>query len=230
MSNWQWSDYSTAIFDAFDHSDSNIIIQACPGSGKTTNAEELCRLAPPDKHVTALAFNVSIAKELSQKLPERINCRTVNSFGHSVLWENERPKFDKNKLYSLVRDHFPDYKTQRGGLDSRAYELVRATNMLRTLCLPNTDMGNDDFHAMLSLYGIDCYPGLLEDSIKLVDYADDRTDIVDYADQIRLPLIYNMSLPPVDIVIVDEAQDLNPLQLELLALLNCRYVFVGDTI
>ena len=51
----EWSHYSNALFDTYLHSDKNIIVQACPGAGKTTNIKHMWGLN--DKKALYLVFN-----------------------------------------------------------------------------------------------------------------------------------------------------------------------------
>ena len=55
--------------------------------------------------------------------------------------------------------------------------------------------------------------------------------LVDFTDQIWLPLYLNLDMPQFDFVFIDEAQDLNVCQRELVLNLRApggRYLFVGD--
>ena len=45
----------------------NIVVQACPGSGKTTTILQLLNYTPSYRKVILLAFNKSIVEELNEK-------------------------------------------------------------------------------------------------------------------------------------------------------------------
>ena len=64
-----WSSYQLDIFNKIENGNSNIVVNAVAGSGKTTTIVEACkRLNKPSEKVQFLAFNKSIATELKTKL------------------------------------------------------------------------------------------------------------------------------------------------------------------
>ena len=53
--------------------------------------------------------------------------------------------------------------------------------------------------------------------------------VIDFDDQLFLPVYDRMTIPKYDWVFVDESQDMNPLQIELLSRCGANMVTVGDT-
>ena len=58
-----WSRYQEDIFDAVESTNDNLLVNACPGSGKTTTIREIWNRLPEDESVIYLAFNKAIVEE-----------------------------------------------------------------------------------------------------------------------------------------------------------------------
>jgi len=80
------SPYQVAIFDHIGSnielvqgsSPTNLVVQASPGSGKTTTIVAAARLIPEGMTAQFLAFNRHIALELKDRLPKGVETRTLN--------------------------------------------------------------------------------------------------------------------------------------------------------
>ena len=79
-----WSDYSKAIFAAYQEGKGNILVKACPGAGKTTNIEALWGM--DDKPTAYLVFNKHNEVEARSKLPEKegSGIHTLNGLGATM--------------------------------------------------------------------------------------------------------------------------------------------------
>lgn len=78
----QWSQYQKEIFDAIEHTNDSLIIEAVAGSGKTTTIVEAINHVPGDKSVVFLAFNKSIADELRRRVTApNASCKTLHALG-----------------------------------------------------------------------------------------------------------------------------------------------------
>jgi len=84
MKKLQYSDEQLAIKAAGQDSTDNLLITALAGAAKSTTLELLAN-SVPQRTVIALAFNKKIADEMREKLPRRIEVRTMNALGHR-LW------------------------------------------------------------------------------------------------------------------------------------------------
>jgi DNA helicase-2/ATP-dependent DNA helicase PcrA len=74
-----------AIYNEVENSDTNIVIRARAGSGKTTTLVNLSKRLPKGKSITFLAFNKHIQLELKSKLPSNIFVYTSHGLGYSAI-------------------------------------------------------------------------------------------------------------------------------------------------
>ena len=85
MSEFKPSSKQQDIFNTWNDADNNILINAGPGSGKTTTLLELVKKVNPQKSALFLAFNKSIQNEIQDKLKgsNLTNCKaqTMHSLG-----------------------------------------------------------------------------------------------------------------------------------------------------
>ena len=85
-----------------------------------------------------------------------------------------------------------------------------------------------EFEDMLDLHDMEEYEGMYEHAKLVLSLSDRMTHVIDFNDQIRFPVIYNLSMPQIDNILCDEVQDFSSMQAELIHKLKGRYVLVGD--
>lgn len=231
----QWSTYQEAIFGFIENSSQNLIIQAVAGSGKTTTLEEVAkRLRSPG---LAIAFNKSIQKTLEERFPPSFDTRTFNSLGHRAFSKflGERLQLEKNKVYDIVRE-----------LDVSDEDFMPVVQMIecckRSGVVPQGARGStksfltdsaEDLDDIRDRFDIDILPPLYRQVrlglAKSIDLAFDG--IIDFVDQIYMPVCWRCAFDRYPVVIVDEAQDLDPLQRDMLhrsLKRNGRIIAAGD--
>lgn len=233
----QWSHYSQRLFEEFTTTDHNIIVQACPGAGKTTNIKHLWTL--DDKAALYLVFNKHNQLEAEANMPQKQGSavKTLNGLGASILYNNfGRSNLDKNKVNNIVRDMLrkPQGYSKHGRYhqskdqQEREWSLIKAVSKAKMLALSG-DFTLAEYEQMISTYDMDEYSGMYDHVVQCLQISDSKQDVIDFDDQIRFPAIYDLHMPQFHNVLVDEAQDLSPIQAQLVSkLLAQRYVFVGD--
>lgn len=231
----QWSHYSTALFDTWRSTDKNIIVQACPGSGKTTNLVHMCNeVINPKQHTAYLAFGKDMVKEAKAKLPIRMerDILTLNGLGHRAIMsafgtikmdiEDKLPK-----VYRLAMD-----AVKQGRLEARIAYHERVSNVSKAVGLMKINIGLEQdeilFLAMCDDRDIDVYPNMFNDCVRILVASDDEKKVIDFNDQLRFPIIYNLPLPQYDNGVIDESQDLSTIQRLMLSRIHARFCFVGD--
>ena len=242
----EYSDYQLDIFDAVEHGDDNIAINAVAGSGKTTTIVAACkRLNASERDVIFLAFNKLIVEELKTKLKDYAYVSTLHSFGFSILkrlynqpkygmyikvddWKYQ--KYVKDNAFSLSNIITPDTDAAKVfgfacNVD-KLYTLARINlieynendlSQLRNLC---------DEHNLLTLFDeVEVCNELLKTAYRM---PKDLT--IDFTDMIVLPLFHKDMIPTYKYVFIDECQDLSRAQRELMlcAAKNGRFIAVGD--
>lgn len=238
----EWSERQKVIFDVYEKTNKNIVVEATAGSGKTTTIVELCKRTPIYKKCFFSAFNKSIAEELSSRLPERIDVSTFHSKGLKTLLKNFRFKLkvNENKCFKigkqiLTLDDVPE-KQQLKYL----FDLQIIWNSIRLGLLvayeqdiPNICIEKDlDFKSRM----IEDIRNIEEEWLKRAKFINNGRDFeVDFTDMLYLPyiLLKSEDFSKYDVVVVDECQDLCALQKELIfnyiKPLGGRLVCVGDS-
>lgn len=225
-------------------SDESLIITALAGAAKTTT---LCLLAKKLPVVPTLccAFNKRIADEMAKRMPSHIQCSTMNSLGHRAWGAKlgRRLIVETDKGYNIVNELMttlgPDAKKKMGEGFSSLLRMVRLAKskgyvpdkfnvkgMGHSLC--DLDEFLDDIGGDLEVEPdddfIDWFEHCLERSITMA-----YEGRIDYDDQIYMSVLFDAPYPKFKIIMVDEAQDLSPLNHEALRrMFGGRLIAVGD--
>jgi superfamily I DNA/RNA helicase len=232
-----WSTFQTAIFRFFTDCTGNGVVEAVAGSGKTTTIIEGIRrwkAANPTGRAIFVAFNKGIAVELQAKVPAGVDASTLHSAGYKALLRTFKGiKVDDRKAFGYAETVAVPAaegmrEVQRGIEEdlNRAYSLLKAT-------MTNLDDGAA-CEETLAAYGIELKYAML--SLPLLPAFDTlmRRDTTRCSFDEMLSFVVDHGLPmqQYDLVCVDEAQDMNLLQIELLkrmVKIGGRICAVGDT-
>jgi DNA helicase-2/ATP-dependent DNA helicase PcrA len=229
-----WSDLQTAIFEAGESSQENIIIQAVAGSGKSTTLRELTKHLMGNS--TVVAFNKNIQVEMDDMLMKEgsyAKAKTFNALGHRLMMQNRRGAGLKiDKLRDIVRSLMDPSEYKEHG-----YAVQRAVGLAKNngFGLGGSIVGIPEFIALFESYDLNI------DSKKAEYFAakagvafqrsvDDTTKF-DFDDQLWVPLYEGWQFYPVDNLLVDEFQDLTPIQhmmIEKMTEAGSRLIGVGD--
>ena len=247
-----------AIIDTIrDEPTTSLMVKALAGSSKTTTitmASHVIGTSP----CLAVAFNKRIAEELADKLPAEFHSKTLNALGMAA-WRNgsgvSNIQVDADKLFkitkALVGKTSAEQKVQHytfsaakaepvDGADdfTESLTLARAAKsaglvpkgapMMKTGLVPDTDEQWEElafakgFHATKTTVGF--ARKIVLESIKQA-----YSGIIDFDDQIYMSVLFGGKFPQYHTVIVDEAQDLSPLNHRMvLAMARTRLIVVGD--
>lgn len=232
-----------AYVDALLGGTSNIVLKAVAGSGKTyTLVQGATEYKAPGM---ALAFNKRNQEDLQRKMPPGIECKTMNALGHAA-WAKQVGKglqVDGNKIKSLVDRMWPQWKDRM-----KTPGLARFVDMLRLHEVvprgapfqgrPNND-SDEFFSEIYENYDLggwddeDVDMGLVFERARQVL----NTSIemawkkqIDFVDQLYMPICYNAPFDPQPFVMVDEVQDLSPIQHKMVrrTAFRGRIVAAGD--
>lgn len=218
--------YQQAIFDAVIDRQNNIYVGAVAGSGKTTTLVEGMKLARQTDNVLFCAFNKHIKDTLAARAPSNTTVCTLNSLGNRTLIKHlpSRPRFDENKLWGIVKEVLP--------VDLRGLlvPLVKMAVLAKATLLDVTDA--NAVGQMVEYYGLDVnddLPNMTKYLSIILEMCLARTSVIDFDDQIWMPVMLGYKPDQFDYVFVDECQDLNKAQIELvLSAVGSRAVAVGD--
>lgn len=235
----QPSKYQQAIFQWVQEHQSTpgaLIVQAVAGSGKTTTIVKAAAFIPEEDAAVFLAFNRSIADELASRLPRNIEAKTLNGIGYRICGKTfGRTNVDANKTRQIARElgcPFDYVKTVSELVaKAKAFGMVPPGIDGVTGLYFSSDSG---WTELAQRFQIDLgeTPDLIMPWLDRVLSAGIRnTATLDYDDQMYLPVAYNLPAFKYDWVIVDEAQDLSPVQHALLRRIlktSGRLIAVGD--
>jgi len=229
----------------------HVIIEARAGTGKTTTLIEGIKymkgmptsITPSEQQqliwdqlilskgastVTFVAFNKSITTELQNRVPTGCSVMTMHSLGFKAGQQAfGRLKVNKWRIMDIIsevskRDIRELYKTEM--------DVLKATEQIVGLCKMNLVDSKDRkaLWDLVSHYDVDLN-GNSTKVFGLVDVVLDRCkDVsrdrcIDFNDMVWLPVALNLPVNSAQVLLVDEAQDLNRCQ-QALALKT-----IGDT-
>lgn len=215
----------------------SILIHAGPGCGKTTTLTWLASQAPNPAAVLAVAFNRDIAAELTRRMPPPFKVATINALGNRA-WlarpDASHPTINARKTSAILNtiaqgDRWtiaPDEREDLQGLISHAkaagYLPPRSGAAVKPLA------AFADVCASADVRPEPHYEALLNAALTL-SIAQGFDSTIDFDDQLYLPWAFGTSLPTAELLLIDEAQDLTPVQLALLARIRAaQTVLVGD--
>lgn len=245
-----WSAQQLAVFDWFKEpsgTSPNLMVRARAGTGKTTTIIEACSRAPEREQLLA-AFNKKIAKELETKVREAGGCaeaKTLHGVGYSIIgryWE--RCKVDARRGYDLAKqaagDQAPDDMiTKIAKVASLAKGMIAdlgamqdADEMIEALTEIAVLFGHEpDDTWQADGWTTERVCGYAYQAMGLALHRDEQGPRIDFDDMIYLPVANGWAKPRYDLVVIDEAQDMNATQIKL-ALSVCtengRVAVVGD--
>jgi len=235
----------------------SLSVTAVAGSGKTTTAVAASKLIPRQLSTVFLAFNKSIADELTTRLPNHIPAKTLNALGNSLLSPYLRGigvsnnMVNSNRTYSIIRGLLPyNISSQLGKHINFLVGKCKAMGVIS----PNAKDGQgvDGMVATDTvLYNI-CkhYAYYIDNNVisdvfrytrTVLNISFSDTDlyehaVIDFDDQKWLPVckrINNSKItnPTYDVIFVDEVQDLNGVAMEMIGNIikpNGIIIGIGD--
>lgn len=237
------SEYQIDIFNNFRKTKKNIVVQAVPGSGKTTTIIELIKYVPPGKQSIFLAFNNSTVVHLKKKVyTTHTPVLTLHSLGCKAIYKYYGGNVEKNdfKIFRIAKNLATQNKwdVPKDKLNAYLFNIQKIVTLFRL----NNESDFGAIEDIINYHDIDTIGGEIEHSIQTIDamYAynksmsksSSRKFEIDFCDMIWLPVFNSrIKMQTYDIVFVDEIQDLNAVQQALIDKImhaNSRFVAVGD--
>ena len=129
MEKFKPSEYQQDIFDFIKNGKGSAVIDAVAGSGKSTTLCEAVKLLPSSKKILFCAFNKAIVTELSERLPDYVNVKTLNGLGHGawIRFTDAKLNLNTRKTLDIIRsesfiEQFGEWPVKR--LGSKVRKLV----------------------------------------------------------------------------------------------------------
>lgn len=210
----------------------HLLVQACAGSGKTSTLALICEQLPPTLRSVALCFNKAIALEFQSRLPRHVEAMTLHSLGFAAC-RRAVPgiKVDDRKLRQVL-DAMPALQTTPE--DERRVIRVDLEAMVGLVTDMHLDATNaEQVQDAIDATGrtVEAFPQAFPLLADVMQTMDSWTNVITFGEMLRHPLIHGYKFYPFDVVLVDEAQDLNAVQHALLARIvkpGGRLIAVGD--
>lgn len=248
-----FSPYQTAVLDWVKNGRGSAIVVAVAGSGKTFVIENALPLIPEHQFVQMFAFNTTIAKELTARIEKlktrtgrefrRVRASTFHSAGFGAICKKlDKParsiNVDSNKCRRLAEEQMDEAQlAMYGDFVCKLVGLAKGEGIGIRGMTPNVAdswisliLHHDlllDSEGATEERAIELAMDLLERSNRAAEQA----AFIDYDDQLYLPLLWGCRFFQVDFILVDEAQDTNPVRRALARAIlkpNGRAMFVGD--
>lgn len=227
-----WSNQQDAIFDWFSSGQGNLVVRARAGTGKTTTILEALSRASCTSAVLC-AFNKRIAEELNARLTQpqsgKAEAKTLHAIGFAFVRSNERGvKVDSNRGRLLAEAACPR------GTDRDVVALVaKLAGLAKGVLLPGATQNQlEDLACAYGVHSDDAAPEKLARwALAALDAAVQCDGTCDFDDMVYLPLARRCVRATYDLVVVDEAQDMSPSQIELARRIcrkGGRIAVVGD--
>lgn len=235
-----------AILAAATETEDNILVSALAGAAKTSTLVMLAN-AVEVRSALALAFNKKIADEMRERLPKKFDCKTLNALGHAA-WADKigkRLRVNKGKMYEILTAELDRYEMEEPKLAEEARDqfalLLRVFRMAKAgghipdhyhthVKKASARLMDDQdlFDAMEEEIDRDIFTNLILVCLRK-SVAEAFKGNIDFDDQLLMPTIYGGLFPRYSLVLVDEAQDLSPLNhLMLERIVRKRIIAVGD--
>ncbi len=268
------SNYQIKIFEAIEGavatiinggSPRSIIIDAKPGSGKTTTGVAATRLIPAELSILFVAFNTKIVTELTTRLPIGVPAKTFHAFWlrqwgqHCYNMHRQSAQINDFKVKNAVEKHLGISRFQRKSKKTSPEQSDKMKNLRETaedVCFlvekakifgvvprgyPHaesvTAFRDDNYFwgYICDYFNYEIAPDEFEDTVEIAreilwQGLDNELEI-DFNDMLYLPASKKINGEQYQIVMVDEAQDLNHIQRYLLSRMvepNGMIVAIGD--
>jgi hypothetical protein len=232
----------SAILDFYASSDRNFMIRARAGCGKSATLKLIDQATKSSVPTLMICFNKSIATEAkdSAEFRSTTSIRTMNSIGHGI-WADAcgtKLKLDPQKILTIYRaiandaDRFERshlwtlYDAVRNGVDmarSIGYIPPKHAKAKHSLCAFHDVARRMDETPAAEVHGL--VDRILTESIRLA-----YSGVIDFNDQVYMPALFGGVFPRFPLVLIDEYQDLSPINRAIVAKLckHSRQIGVGD--
>src|SRR6266568_3116692 len=212
----------------------NLLVNALAGTAKTTTIERVgtaCDRTP----ILYLVFNKRNQDEAARRMPSHVECRTFNALGHRA-WANQtgrRLTIDTKKSYTILKGLIDGLgRAEKSEAYDSFSEILAAARLAKvTGYIPpgrfegiSPLVRDDPFDEEPTWLQTHLLDALLTKSIQVA-----YSGTIDFDDQIYMPTLFEGTWPQFPLVMVDEAQDLSPLNHAMLGkLATNRLIAVGD--
>lgn len=213
-----WSAEQLAIYEWFAKGTGNLIVQARAGTGKTATIKQAFSHAP-EAQMLYCVFNKKNQKEASEKIHDlRVDIKTLHSLGYSYIlsvWKDVKP--DNSVERDRIAEVYSGIPDEPAEAVERLVGFAKNTFINPSVAeLEQLAIERDVFSAMESQEDGGWHTfklaSVAHDALRAAKTKDPLLRI-SFNDMVWLPVAQSWVRPRYDLVVVDEAQDMNLLQL-----------------
>lgn len=231
-----------AIVDFIDlNANVNVQVDARAGAAKTSTIVLAAQKVGPQYTPLAVAFNKKNAEDLASRLPNWWNAATLNSLGHRA-WASRLSKrliVDADKTYKLAKAVLGEATSELPeDVLSEVLALVRGAKSIGLIprdtkfacsLYPDNDTTWDNIGESKGLLNVTDEGVYYAREVLNRSIAAAWKGEIDYDDQIYMSVLFGGQYATYHTVVVDESQDLSPLNhIQLQKLTGTRLIAVGD--
>ena len=195
-----------------------LVVNAYAGTGKTTTLRAYAA-ARPQQRMLYLAFNKVTASEAAASFPPNVTCRTVHSLAYSAVGHRYRHKLGPLRASDIMRLY-------QGVTAAMAELLVQTLDSFMVSADESIDI--DHVPAELALSDRQQFAGAARRLWNDMQDEDKSTPLP-HDGYLK---VYQLSRPVLwrrhDMILLDEAQDTNPVTADIVLRQRCGKVLVGD--
>lgn len=237
---------------AIRHKDGPMLVLAGPGSGKTfvithRIAYLISECKIPPNNILVITFTKAAALEMQVRANQLIGRSTYVSFGtfHSVFYQILK-KSDRYRSLTLVSEQerhaffkaFLSERVTKEESEEVSEHLLKQISRRKNSILEESDLGKKEMQGRIEGDGKEKSPQLFEEAYSAYNDWLLENKKLDFDDMLKLCFSYLSGNPAEQIkwqkqflyILIDEFQDMNPLQYETIKLLcsNQNIFAVGD--
>lgn len=227
-----------AILGAAQSCKTSLMIRARAGTGKTSTLEMLSHVLN-NESALALAFNVSIKKELEKRFSKNFTIKTMNGLGHSAFGKaiGRMCQVDEHKVGKLITQ-----LTKEEGFQTTSEQWAAIKDLVNEAQLaglipsvyPQQGLVYDDeptWRALCDEAFIDIDERIMYFARKVLiaDIKQAYSGTLSFDDQVYCSALFGGIFPRFACVMVDESQDTNKLNhIQIRRCAADRIIVVGD--
>lgn len=240
------SDMQANYFNWLSHGKGNAILVAVAGSGKSTTMVKGLDYMPLTANILMLAFNADAGRELAEKIAKhgqtgrdvsRVQGKTFHAWGFAAVRNCLRNcKLDAKKIRTIIQYELSPRDIQLYGRVCEKLVHFAKGEGIGAIIDDTMDAWNDIIaHHDLDLdsedanwqTAIEIASWLMKRSIEVAE----QNKVIDFDDQLYLPVLWGLKFPQQDFLIIDEAQDSSPIRIAIARMTlapHGRLIAVGD--
>lgn len=230
------------------------ILEAVAGSGKTSTLKQAAKRIPVNERGIYVAFNKNVVDEIRGGLPGHISASTMHSVGYKAVVAHFGKRVDaKNTDTRKTWKLFDEFTGRDPRLAEFGPTVTKLVAKAKALGIVPTDVPGtygliedtpEAWAELIEKYKIDPPAGdydprkmqvaieIARNVLRLGLVFDKEHRVIDFDDQLYLTVAYRLPLTRYKWVLVDEAQDISPVQRKMLhgmvAMRTGRLIAVGD--